>query len=148
MSVYTLRTLYHWWVVGRPRSCSSCNQMSVINKWYGIGESDSVENKSLNIKSKQRMMAYVSHCTSTMDGNNAQVIWCKTPDSQSSMKRGNTRITSFQHTISTSKHCIYLDPESKEWSAQRNSIHLNTLRVGLLPSTFRHGMQNQSFISS
>src|SRR5260370_42577688 len=60
------------------------------------------------------MMAYVSHCTSTMDGNNAQVIWCKTPDSQSSMKRGNTRITSFQHTISTSKRHIYLDLESKE----------------------------------
>jgi len=121
--------------------------MSVINKWYGIGESDSVENKSLNIekgKSKQRMMAYVSHCTSTMDGNNAQVIWCNTPDSQSSMKRGNTGITSFQHTVSTSKSHIYLDLESKEWSVQRNSIHLNTLQVGFLPRSIVHSMENQS----
>ena len=61
-------------------------------------------------------MVYVSHCTSTMDGNNTQVIWCKTPDGQSLMKRGDKGVTSFQYTIS-SKHIF---PLTSSFSFNRN----------------------------
>ena len=73
-------------------------------------------------------MAYISHCTSTVDGNNAQVIWCKTPDGQSLTKRGDMGVTSFQHTIS-SKHIF---PLMSSFSFDRNYLCPQELFAGQL----------------
>src|SRR5260370_40169996 len=73
-------------------------------------------------------MAYVSHCTSTVEGNNTQVIWCKTTDSQSLTKRGDTGVTSFQYTIS-SKHIF---PLMSSFSFNRNYPCLQELFMGQL----------------
>jgi len=63
-----------------------------------------------------------------MDGNNTQVIWCKTPDGQSLTKRGHMGVTSFQHTIS-SKHIF---PLMSSFSFNRNYPCLQELFAGQL----------------